>query len=116
MNGGFVDTGLDGPVCSILPTRRHFVEPMSDSTLRPATEVLARRLPGGAVLVHLTTNRIFEVNETGAVVWELLVEGLSRDDLLTRLIETFAVDRDQAAADLDRIVAELQAEGLLNLP
>jgi len=44
---------------------------MADS-LKPAPEVLARRLPGGAVLVHMRTNRIFELNETGARIWELL--------------------------------------------
>jgi hypothetical protein len=86
---------------------------MSDSLLKPSTQILARRLPGGAVLVDLATNRIFEVNETGAVVWEWLVDGLSRDQVLTRLVETFAVDRDQAALGLERLAAELQREGLL---
>ena len=88
---------------------------MSDA-LKPATQVLARRLPGGAVLVDLATNRIFEVNETGAVVWELLTEGVSRDEVLGRLTETFAVDREQAAAGLERITAALQRQGLLATP
>jgi hypothetical protein len=85
---------------------------MSDA-LKPATQVLARRLPGGAVLVDLATNRIFEVNETGAVVWELLADGLSRDDVLARLTETFAVDPEVARASVLRLTAELQREGLL---
>ena len=89
---------------------------MSDAPLKPATQVLARRLPGGAVLVHLATNRIFELNETGAKVWELLSEGLDKGQILQRLIEEFAVDPAVAAADLSAVLDHLEREGLLNTP
>ena len=96
------------------PDDRPSLTAMADSMWKPSPQVLARRLPGGAVLVHLTTNRIFEVNETGAVVWELLTAGRSRDEVLTELVATFEVDRDQAAAGFERITAELRREGLLS--
>lgn len=86
---------------------------MSHVSLRPAPEVLARRMPGGAVLVHLPTSRIFEVNETGALVWELLAEGLSREGALQRLVDEFDVEPGQAAADVDRMLEQLEREGLL---
>lgn len=89
---------------------------MSDAPLKPATQVLARRLPGGAVLVHLGTNRIFELNETGAKVWELLSEGLDNGQILQRLIEEFAVEPALAAADLRTVLEQLEREGLLTTP
>ena len=89
---------------------------MSDGALKPAAQVLARRLPGGAVLVHLGTNRIFELNETGAKVWELLSEGLDRSQILQRLIGEFEVEPAQAAADLSSVLDHLEREGLLNTP
>lgn len=89
---------------------------MADTPLKPATQVLARRLPGGAVLVHLGTNRIFELNETGAKVWDLLSEGLDKGQILQRLIEEFAVDPAAAAADLSAVLEHLEREGLLNTP
>jgi hypothetical protein len=46
-------------------------------------------------------------------VWELLADGLSRDDVLARLTETFAVDPEVARASVLRLTAELQREGLL---
>lgn len=92
------------------------MQTMSDTPLKPATQVLARRLPGGAVLVHLGTNRIFELNETGAKVWELLSEGLDNGQILQRLIEEFAVEPALAAADLRTVLEQLEREGLLTTP
>ena len=89
---------------------------MSDAPLKPATQVLARRLPGGAVLVHLGTNRIFELNETGAKVWELLSEGLDKGQILERLIAEFAVEPALAATDLRTVLEQLEREGLLTTP
>ena len=89
---------------------------MPDAPLKPATQVLARRLPGGTVLVHLGTNRIFELNETGAKVWELLSEGLDKGQILQRLVEEFAVDPALAAADLSTLLGQLEREGLLTTP
>ena len=86
---------------------------MADS-LKPAPDVLARRLPGGAVLVHMRTNRIFELNETGARIWELLSEGLDRQGLLNRLVEEFDVDSDRAAAEMGAVLDQLGREGLVN--
>jgi hypothetical protein len=82
--------------------------------LKPAPDVLARRLPGGAVLVHMRTNRIFELNETGARIWELLHEGLDQQGLLTRLLEEFDVDADRAAAEVEAVLGQLGREGLVS--
>ena len=86
---------------------------MADS-LKPAPEVLARRLPGGAVLVHMRTNRIFELNETGARIWELLSEGLDQQTLLNRLVEEFDVDSERAAKEVAAVLDQLGREGLVN--
>jgi hypothetical protein len=40
--------------------------------LRPEDDVVSRRLEDEVVLVHLRTNRIYKLNETGARLWELL--------------------------------------------
>lgn len=86
---------------------------MADSRLNPLPQVLARRMPGGTVLVHLESNRIFELNETGARVWELIGEGLERDQIVQRLVQEFAVDTTRASTELDGLVADLEREGLL---
>lgn len=90
----------------------HLVD-SSPSGLRPSPDVAVRRLGDGGVLVHLSSNRIFETNATGMRIWELLVEGLDRPALLDRLQEEFAVDADEAGRELDTFVRALRDEQFL---
>lgn len=83
-------------------------------TYKPAPKVLARRMPGGAVLVHLDANRIFELNETGARIWDLLDAGIDRAGLLQRLVDEFDVDLERAGHELDDLLRDLLSEGLVH--
>ena len=85
----------------------------TDATLRPSPDVIARRLDRTGVLVHLATNRIFELNETGIRIWELIAEGHSSDAILARLLDEFEIDRAQAATELQACLDRFQREGLL---
>ncbi len=86
---------------------------MSSQPLRPAAQVLARQLPGGAVLVHLATNQIFELNETSARVWALLTGGLSAEAIVERLGEEFDVEPAQASREVGALLARLREAGLI---
>ena len=86
---------------------------LSPSGLHPSPEVVARRLGDGAVLVHLPSNRIFELNDTGMRVWELVAEGLSEAQIVGRLTDEFAVDRDRCATEVRGCLDHFRREGLL---
>jgi hypothetical protein len=81
--------------------------------LRPNPDVMAKRLDDVTVLVHISTNRIFELNETGTRVWEMLGQGLDSDRIVRHLIDDFAVEDTQAADEVKDLLARLQSEGLL---
>jgi hypothetical protein len=68
---------------------------------------------GAAVLVHLPSNRIFELNATGARIWDLLCEGLEPERIREHLVAEFAVDATRADTELADLVAQLRHEGLL---
>src|SRR5262249_37026416 len=80
--------------------------------VRPASDVVMRRLGHVAVLIRLTTNRIYELNVTGVRVWELLQEGLSRQALLERLSDEFGTPNRTLGRDVDDLLRKLHAEGL----
>ncbi len=65
--------------------------------VRPVPGVSARRLNTTGVLVHLRTNNIFELNDTGMRVWELLASHTTVDAIPGILAEEFDVDADEAA-------------------
>jgi hypothetical protein len=85
----------------------------SPSAMRPSPDIVVRRLGQGGVLVHLSSNRVFELNETGIRIWELLNEGLDRTAILDRLQQEFSVDAPEAARELDAFVHDLRQEHFL---
>jgi hypothetical protein len=85
----------------------------SAAPLRPSPDVVSRSVGSAAVLIHLGTNRIFELNATGSRIWALLEQGLNRDAVCAQIRQEFdapAPDADQAVDDL---LAELMREQLI---
>jgi len=85
----------------------------SPATVQPSQDVVSRRLGDTTVLVHLPTNRIFELNDTGGRIWELLTGGSTRDQVVDRLVTEFDIARDDATAALNDLLDDLSAAGLL---
>jgi hypothetical protein len=87
------------------------------ATPRPSPDVILTRLADGTgVLLHLGTKFYFALNASGVVVWEALAAGqpVDADRLAELLVERFSgVDRAEAHADVDALLRELAAEGLL---
>jgi hypothetical protein len=75
--------------------------------------VLAKRVGDEIVLVHLETNRIFELNRTGAFLWEALAAGSTRVELEERLAEEYDVDRDELAREIDELLGRFTSERLI---
>jgi hypothetical protein len=78
-----------------------------------AADTACASLEGGAVLLHMGTKRYYSLNETGALVWQLLEEGATEGDVVTRLVDRYTVAASDAEAALSELLAELLAEGLV---
>jgi Coenzyme PQQ synthesis protein D (PqqD) len=94
-------------------TRMHESGWGSDARLRPAADVVARRLDDNTVLVNLRTNLIYELNHTGARLWELIVEGCDRGELERRMLQEFAVDDETLSAEVTALLDSLREAGLV---
>ena len=81
--------------------------------LRPAEDRVARRLEDNLVLVNLRTNLIFELNVTGARLWELIGEGCRRDELEPRMLQEFDVDDETLSAEITALLSSLREAGLV---
>jgi Coenzyme PQQ synthesis protein D (PqqD) len=82
-------------------------------TLRPQPDVVSRRLDDRTVLVNLRTNRIFELNRTGARFWELLGEESSESQLVAGLLEEFDVPQEELEREVRALIDSLLEEGLI---
>ena len=82
--------------------------------MRRSPEVIAKCLDKATVLVDVPSGRIFELNETGTRIWELLGEGLDADSIMHHLVDEFEVDPSQAEDEVRRLLEQLRTEGLLD--
>lgn len=81
--------------------------------MKPGAEVICRELGESAVLIHLGTNEIFELNSTGYRIWQMIREGADRDAMAARLVEDFDVEEATARGEIERLTRELAARGLI---
>jgi hypothetical protein len=81
--------------------------------LRPSEGVVSKKIGDSAVLIHLHSNRIFELNTSAAWVWSLLEQGAGRGEICARLHDEFSVSRDEARSTVDELLTELTREGLV---
>jgi hypothetical protein len=80
---------------------------------RPIPDVAYRELEGEMVLVHLGTNRIYSLNETGARFWELLASGSERAEIERQLLDEFVIEPEELRAEVDSMLAALAEAGLV---
>ena len=100
------------PFIRALDERMSHSTARSTASVRRRPDVVVRRVGETAVVVHLGSNRIYELNDTGARVWELASDGVTVDALIDRLQHEFDGDRSQLAAEVAGIVDDFVREGL----
>jgi hypothetical protein len=83
--------------------------------LEPSQDVVGQRLGDEVVLVSLETNRIFELNRTGARFWELLQSENDRSRIEAQLLEEFEVTEEELSAEVDRLIKSLNDEELIRI-
>jgi hypothetical protein len=83
---------------------------------RPSADVVSQEIEGEVVLVHLGTNRIYALNETGARLWALLDAGYAPPRIQHELGREFDVDPGELEQQINALLDELAREGLLTYP
>lgn len=85
----------------------------SYARLAVADGVLHREMPGGAVVLNLSTGQYHGLDEVGARAWALLLEHGALAPVLQAMLAEYDVDAARLEADLRDLVADLVARGLL---
>ena len=75
--------------------------------------VAAKVIDGEAIIMNLSNGAYYSMDGVGAAVWEAIERGGSREEIQREVSTRFTVDLEQAGVDVDRLLAELLAEGLI---
>lgn len=80
---------------------------------RPHTRVVAAPFGIGLALFHLDSRRLHVLNGSAAAIWEQLHDADTIGELAVRLGDRFDVSPIDIRGDVERIVEQLRADGLL---
>jgi Coenzyme PQQ synthesis protein D (PqqD) len=90
-------------------------DPSGVRRLEPNADVIGQQLGDEVVLVHLKTNRIFELNRTGARFWSLLQEESDRARIEEAMRAEFDVSAQDLTNEIDHLISRLAAEDLVRV-
>jgi hypothetical protein len=85
---------------------------MTHFQLNPET-VSWREVDGEVLVLDLAASRYLSTNAAGALLWQHLAAGATREELVAALVEEFAIGRDRAFADVDAFLDTMSSQGLL---
>jgi hypothetical protein len=73
-----------------------------------------QRVDDEIVVLDLTTSSYLSVNDTGAVLWPLVVDGATEAELARALASRFPIAPDQARTDVRAFVERLRSLSLVD--
>lgn len=86
---------------------------MRDRIVKPAENVIARRVGEEMVLLDMTRGTYYGLDPIGARIWQLIADGASLAAIVEKLLEEYDVTRTQLESDVETLVGELEGRGLV---
>ena len=88
-------------------------KPPLDHAYRFSPDIAWRRIGDESVVLDLKSSDYYSLNETAALLWETLGEGLTPEKAVERLCEEFDAEPDAVRKDVEAALAELLSERLI---
>jgi hypothetical protein len=67
----------------------------------------------GAVLMNIKGGQMVTLNPTGSIIWQQLNDGRSAEEIAKKLASEFGIGRDQAFADVNEFIEQLETQHLI---
>ncbi len=67
----------------------------------------------GAVLMNIRGGHMITLNPTGSIIWQQLADGRSPEQIADSLSSEFGIPREQALADVNEFLEQLEAQHLI---
>ena len=89
---------------------------MGDARFKVAREdVYWREVDDVLLILHVPTSRYLQLNASAIVLWETVVEGATKAELQTALVERYGIAEERAEADVATFLEPLRRDGLITV-
>ena len=79
----------------------------------PRRNLGVKKVDDGLLILDKSNEKIHQLNETASFVWECFTEGQKPEDIAAEIAKKFDVSESDARRDIDKIVEQFSALGLL---
>ena len=86
-----------------------------NQSFRIQKDVLSQEVSGESVLLDLNSESYYSLNELGTRLWQLLKTGADLEKIYITLFEEYEVGADELRRDLEKMISEMLAAGLIIL-
>ncbi|MEO6581066.1 MAG: PqqD family protein [Sphingomicrobium sp.] len=88
---------------------------MSEPVYKLSGKAMFTSVGGDIVALNIDDGQCYGMEKVTATVWRLLETPMSLDEICDRLAAMYAVDTVTCRNEVDRLFAQLQSEGLVEL-
>ena len=89
---------------------------MDPSTqLTPSDDAMVRTVADESVILDLASGKYFGLDPVGTRLWQLLSQGCSIEQACIELLGEYEVEEAQLRRDVQKLIADLLAHGLLKV-
>ena len=81
--------------------------------IKPAENLLWEKIGDELVVLKTDSGKSFRLNHTGEMVWGMIAEGNSEEDIIHKLSSLFQESSEVFKQDMEAFLAELKSEGLV---
>jgi hypothetical protein len=93
----------------------HGFGPNGAATIRPARGAVSRVTAGEALVLDLGSDRFYRFDAVGTRVWSRIGGGRTFQETVNGIVAELEVQPERALADLERLLEELAALGLVEV-
>ena len=86
---------------------------MQSAPMRPAPDVVSRKVGEELVLLDLQRGVYFGLDEVGARIWALMLDDADASTIVARLADEYEAPRQELEDGVNQLLLELQSQGLL---
>jgi hypothetical protein len=83
------------------------------SKMKISEHVRTTMTQDGAVLLNIKGGHMVTVNPIGSIIWQQLSDGHSREHIAAHLASEFGISQEQATADVNEFLEQLEAQHLI---
>lgn len=84
-----------------------------NTTLSRGEEYVFNEVDGELVMMSIETGDYVSMNETGKIIWELLEQDKTVNELIALLVQQFDVDQEIVKNDVVPFIEQMKTKGIL---